>query len=63
MTIETATLTDEEAAIHEPDADIFRSAIDGEWIVQIDTPLDGDDVPRLRVYLNDGTIWNNGPAS
>lgn len=45
---------------------VYRSEIDNVLVIEIDTPgLAGDDVenevPRLRIYLNDGSVWGNPP--
>jgi hypothetical protein len=48
----------------ETSANVFTSTIDGEVIVQIDTgdrEINDDGTPRIRIYLNDATIYNGTP--
>jgi hypothetical protein len=47
---------------------LYRSEQDGSLVVEIDTPdaagerwSGPDDVPYLRVHVNDGLVWANGP--
>lgn len=45
---------------------VYRSERDGRPVVQIDTdadvtPSDKDGVPAIRVYVNDGLVWD-GPS-
>jgi len=47
-----------------PEIEVLTST-DGTLIVQIDTPemAEDDNGPILRVYLNDGELWDNPPYS
>ena len=38
---------------------LWLSEIDGKRVVQINT-VDSDDIPDIRVFLNDGEIWGDG---
>lgn len=44
-----------------PEVKVMRSAIDGRWMIDIDTSdcPENNDGPILSVWLNDGIIWDN----
>jgi len=52
--------------VSKPDITIYRSERDGHWVVEIDTPVDDPVMietkagPVMRIYLNDGQIYNVG---
>jgi hypothetical protein len=43
-----------------PKVEIYRSAVDGVWIVQIDTTFEPTE--GLRIYLNDDDAWIGRPT-
>ncbi len=45
-----------------PKVQVVQSSIDGVWYIQIDTDEAFDD-PILRVYLNDGLIYELPPLA
>ena len=48
---------------HGVDVEVTTSELDGTPVVQIDTPDLAEDArgPKVRVYLNDGTLYENPP--
>ena len=46
-----------------PTFDVYRSAVDGIWVVHVDTKEieENEEGPRIRIYLNDEEIHSNPP--
>ena len=46
----------------EPDITVYRSEIDGHWVVEIDTPEipETNEGPVMRIYLNGGQVYSVG---
>jgi hypothetical protein len=43
--------------------EVFRSDVDGRWVVQINTePDDADEDPEIRVFVNDGPVFGSMPT-
>jgi hypothetical protein len=36
---------------------IYRSPEDGKYVVDVDTSAEGSDVPPVRIWLNDGLVY------
>ena len=49
-------------SVSEPDITVYRSEIDGHWVVEIDTPEmpETNEGPVMRIYLNGGQVYNVG---
>ena len=45
-----------------PDITVYRSEMDGHWVVEIYTREmpETNEGPVMRIYLNDGQIYNVG---
>ncbi len=46
----------------QPDITVYRSEIDGHWVVEVDTPEipETNEGPVMRIYLNGGQVYNVG---
>ena len=44
-----------------PTSVIYKSEIDGVWVVHIDTYGEDENGPLIRIYLNDGDVLFENP--